>query len=225
MTDRSDGLNQVLAELRAAADRPPERAVSAPPALYNRADVLDLEIERIFRKGWACAGFAAEIPNPGDYLTYSIVDQPVVVIRGDDGEVRAFSNVCRHRMAVLLEGRGAARRLICPYHAWTYGLDGGLIGAGHMERTACFDRGDYALPAVRCEVWNGFIYLTLNPDARGMAETLAPLEPVVARYDMAGYLPVLHQEQTWDTNWKVLVENFMEGYHGPVAHKPRSASA
>lgn len=212
-------LTRLLMRLKAAADLPVERAMSMPPEMYHREDILDLESERIFRRGWTCPGFISDIPNPGDYLTYSIADQPVILVHGDDGKIRAFSNVCRHRMATLLEGRGNRRRIVCPYHGWSYDLRGRLVGAGHMDRSECFEKSDYSIPEIRVELWKGWVYVTLDPSIESIANILAPLSAIVDQYGMEHYVPILQQEQTWKANWKIAVENFTEGYHGPIAHR------
>ena len=209
----------LLAHLAETATGSTERATGAHPALYRSEDIAALETERIFRRDWHCPGLAAEIPQPGDYLTFTIAGDPVFCIRDKKGQVRTFSNVCRHRMMRLLDGTGCTSRVVCPYHAWTYDLEGRLIGAGHMQRTEGFDRKAIRLPELRTELWNGWIYVTLDPDTPSVAESLAPLHEVVARYGMEHYVPVLREEHLWETNWKLLTENFMEGYHLPVAHK------
>ena len=219
MNNLSPDALSLLAELERSAAAPLDRATAMPAGIYNSNEILDLERRAIFSRDWVCPGFAADIPDPGDYLTYSIAGQPVICIRGKDGEIRTLSNVCRHRMMLLLEGRGQAQRIVCPYHAWTYDNVGRLVGAGHMERSEGFDRADYCLPQIRTEIWHGWIYITLNDDAPPLAETLQPLEALVARYNPAGYVPMVHQDHVWNTNWKLLTENFMEGYHLPVAHK------
>jgi phenylpropionate dioxygenase-like ring-hydroxylating dioxygenase large terminal subunit len=122
-------------------------------------------------------------------------------------------------MMILLQGRGNIQRAICPYHAWTYELDGRLIGAPQMQRTEGFRKEAFCLPEIRTETWNGWIYVTLNAGAPTIAEDLAPLRDLVERYDMAAYVPIIHQEFHWKTNWKLVNENFMEGYHGPFAHR------
>ena len=216
MSSESDRL---LAQLGDLARRPLNAARAMPPGLYNSPDIHALERDRIFAREWHCPGLAADIPQAGDYLTFSIGDEPIIVARGRDGEIRSFSNVCRHRMMHLLEGRGRCGRIVCPYHAWTYDLEGRLIGAGHMEGAEGFDKSAIALPPLRTEIWNGWIYVSLNPQARPVSERLAGLHPVVAPYRMEGYIPVVHQDHVWQTNWKLLTENFMEGYHLPVAHK------
>ncbi len=186
---------------------------------YNPAD--SHEESTFYRpvKDWVCPGLAAEIPATGDYLTFSVAGQPIYCIRDKSGAVKTYSNVCRHRMMQLLSGTGRTSRVVCPYHAWTYDLNGQLIGAGHMEQSKGFNKKDICLQEVRTEVWNGWIYVTLNPDAQSLKEALAPLNDVVSRYRMQNYVPVLKEEHVWQTNWKLLTENFMEGYHLPVAHK------
>ena len=217
----SPDVKRALDALAKVAVTPFSQADTIPPMLYSSEEVYRLERERIFAKDWMCVGLAADIPKPGDYVTFSVNDQPILTIRGDDGEVLSFSNVCLHRMMPLAEGRGSCgRKLVCPYHAWTYDTRGKVIGAGHMGgRDPAFDKKQYRLPEIRTEIWEGWTYVTLNPDAPTVASLLAPLLPVVQPYRMEGYIPVVHQEHTWDTNWKLLNENFMEGYHLPVAHK------
>ena len=209
----------LLTRLADNAQRPASMAVGLPPQIYTDPEILRLEEERIFAHEWLCAGLAAEIPKPGDYLTFAIGTQPIIVVRGADGTVRGLSNVCRHRMSRLVEGRGSARVFACPYHAWTYDLQGRLMGAPHMTRSEGFDKKKICLPEIRTEVWEGWIYVTLDPEIDSVAAKLRPLQAVVAPYRMAGYVPFVTQDHVWDTNWKLLTENFMEGYHLPVAHK------
>ncbi len=211
----------LLAQLAEVARLPQKQAVSVPPQLYYSEEIQRLEEERIFKAEWLCPGLAADIPESGDTLTFEIAGQPIVSIRQHDGSIRSFANVCVHRMMTLIGGRlgHCERKITCPYHAWTYDLAGQVLGAGHMGRPPHFDRRDYRLPEVRTETWEGWIYLTLDDEARPVADRLAGLKPLVERYRMAGYLPVAHQDHVWKTNWKLLCENFMEGYHLPVAHK------
>lgn len=212
-------LERLLERIAETAALPLERARGLPAAVYRDERLAALERERIFRRGWTCPGLAAEIPEPGDYLTFSIAGEPIFCLRGEDGRVRSFANVCRHRLMRLLEGHGSARRIVCPYHAWSYDLEGRLVGAGQMAKSAGFDKRAIRLPEIRTEIWQGWIYATLDAEAPPVAELLAPLEAVVERYAMADYVPVLRQDHLWRTNWKLLCENFMEGYHLPVVHR------
>jgi phenylpropionate dioxygenase-like ring-hydroxylating dioxygenase large terminal subunit len=212
-------VESLLDTLAGLAATPFAQARPLPPELYHDEALFALEKERIFGRDWLCAGRAADIPNPGDHLTYRIADQPILVIRGEDGAIRSFSNVCLHRMMRLVEGTGNCRQIICPYHAWTYDLEGRLVGAAHMQRTPGFTAGELRLPEIRTEIWQGWIYVTLDRTAESVARRLAALEPLVADYRMADYVPMVTQDHVWRTNWKILSENFMEGYHLPVSHR------
>ncbi len=212
-------VEDLLAQLRELAARPFEAATAMPPGVYRSDELLRLEEERIFAKEWLCIGRAQEIPSAGDYMTYAIDDQPIFVMRGKDGGIRGFANVCRHRMMRLLEGGGHCWKIVCPYHGWTYDLDGHLRGAPHMAERPGFHVSDHRLPEIRVEEWEGWIYATLDPEIDSVAERLKPLRDVVARYRMADYVPIIRQDHLWNTNWKILTENFMEGYHLPMAHR------
>ena len=133
-------LQDALGKLQDTAASPLEQAFSSPPEIYTSPDMLELELREIFEREWHCPGLAADIAEPGDYVTFSIGDQPVFSIRQKDGSIRSFSNVCRHRMMQLLEGSGNTRTIVCPYHAWTYGQDGSLRGASQMEKSKAFNR-------------------------------------------------------------------------------------
>ncbi|GHU09255.1 (2Fe-2S)-binding protein [Betaproteobacteria bacterium] len=190
-----------------------------PPSVYTSADFLELEQERIFNRQWLCVGRSSSLSQTGDYLTCDIGTQPVAVIRKQDGSLSALSNVCRHRMVVLLEGRGNTRAIVCPYHAWSYRLDGELVGAPLMEKQPGFCKGEHTLPNVRCEEWGGWIYLTLDNSLPPVAEQFAELDALIAHYGMEHYQETFHEEHVWNTNWKVLAENFMESYHLPMLHR------
>jgi choline monooxygenase len=202
---------KILAGLNQVAESTLDEAFTVPPAIYADHQIHALELERIFKQDWVSPGMAADIPNAGDYLTWNVAGQPIFVIRSKDGAVRAYANVCLHRMMTLLEGKGCAHRITCPYHGWTYDTDGKVIGAGYMAgRDPEFDKKGYRLPEVRTEIWQGIIYVTLNPTARSVKELLAELEPEVARFRLDGYVPFEMQDHLWNTNWKLLTENFME---------------
>lgn len=206
------------AELLEAARRPFTDAVAMPPSVYTSEDFLRRELAEVFGREWFCVGRVSSLAKPGDYLTHQIAGQPVVVLRDREGTLRAMSNVCLHRMSTLLEGTGNTRSIVCPYHAWTYNLDGSLRGAPFMQETTGFCRENYVLPQIRCEEWLGWIYITLNRDQPSVAERLRPLEGMIAQYEMQNYVECFRETHVWDTNWKVLAENFMESYHLPVCH-------
>jgi phenylpropionate dioxygenase-like ring-hydroxylating dioxygenase large terminal subunit len=196
-----------------------EYAKTLPPAIYHDPDILRLETERLFYKDWICLGRLAEIPKTGDYLCRDIVDSPVFIVRQRDQTVRAFANVCVHRSARLLQSEGHVSRISCPYHSWTYGIDGQLIGAPFMQQTANFEVAAHRLKELRCESWEGFVYVSLDPDAASIGEQLSGLTDRIAGFRIADYVPVFSREETWDTNWKCLVENYMDAYHIHRVHK------
>ncbi|SMX38824.1 Benzene 1,2-dioxygenase subunit alpha [Maliponia aquimaris] len=207
-----------LQALRANTEVPFERARAMPPSVYTSDEFLKLEIEHVFGKEWFCVGRASALAQPGDYVTCDLAGQPILVIRDREGGLRALSNVCLHRMSTLLHGRGNTRAIVCPYHAWTYNLDGSLRGAPAMTKNADFCKDTYRLPQVRCEEWLGWVFVTLDPQAEPVATRLREVESLVAGYDMTNYTESFYEEHVWDTNWKVLAENFMESYHLPVCH-------
>ena len=220
MTNVAEPLS-TLKHLASLAALSQEEATAMPPEMYHSSEIAEWERKHIFDKEWLCAGLSNAIPKTGDYLSYEIGDQPIVVIRQKDGSVAAFANVCRHRMMTLLEGSGSCKnkRIMCPYHAWSYDIDGSLKSAPHMQYRPNFDKKDYSLVPIRCEVWEGWVYVTLNNEALSVASQLIELQEVVADYHMANYVPIVQQDHIWNTNWKMLTENFMEGYHLPVTHR------
>ena len=212
-------VDEVLTSLKKLAATPLEAATAPPKAIYTLPDITAHEMDRIFASEWLCAGRADELPNPGDYMVFECGAQPLIIIRGADGALSARSNICRHRMMRLVEGRGNTRKFSCPYHAWTYNLEGQLVGAAYMDRTTCFNKSDIQLPAVRCEEYLGWIYVCLDPDVEPVAHMLADLTEKLLPYNMQNYVTIFTEDHVWDTNWKCLTENFMEGYHLPVAHR------
>jgi phenylpropionate dioxygenase-like ring-hydroxylating dioxygenase large terminal subunit len=207
-----------LEALRANTAQPFEKARAMPPSVYTTDAFMQAELEHVFSKDWYCVGRASALAREGDYVTAELAGQPIIVLRDNGGSLRAMSNVCLHRMSTLLEGRGNTRSIVCPYHAWTYNTDGTLRGAPAMTRNEDFCKDAYKLPQIRCEEWLGWAFVTLNPDAPTVAEQLSAVEALVAGYDMTNYTETFYEEHVWDTNWKVLAENFMESYHLPVCH-------
>ena len=210
-------LDELLDAVARNASLPDELAEATPPQVYTSPEFLELELDEIFNHEWFCVGRVDEFANPGDFRTTQIGRDPVIVLRDRDGQLRAMSNICRHRMSTLLEGEGNLKgRITCPYHAWTYNLDGQLIGAAHMRDN--FDKKQVCLPQFSVEVWQGWVYVSLDPDAAPLAPRLKPLSERLANYKLDGYETLFRAEEIWPTNWKILVQNFTEGYHLFVAH-------
>lgn len=214
----SDAVKDAVSELQDNVSVPFDQARAMPTSVYTSPDFLKRELKDIFSKDWFCVGRASSLKEPGDYLTLDIAEQPIVVLRDGDGQLKAMSNVCLHRMSTLLEGRGKIRSIVCPYHAWTYNLDGSLRGAPAMTQNSGFCKKQYKLPQVRCEEWLGWVFVTLNPDAKSTSEAFEKIEDLVDDYDMTSYTETFYETHLWNTNWKILAENFMESYHLPVCH-------
>lgn len=214
-------LAPVLEQLRAVVARPTSEAVALPPACYTDPDFYTLECERLFAREWLCLGRSADMAAPGDYLTLDIPGlASIMTVRQRDGSIKALSRVCRHRAALLGEtGGGSAKLFVCPYHNWVYDLDGTLRGAPAMLKNPAFVRKDCTLPAYRCETWEGFVFVNLDPNAPPLAPRLADISRRAARYGLAEMKTAFIVEDTWDTNWKVPFENGTETYHHIGVHK------
>ena len=207
-----------IADLRRNTSVPFEQARAMPTSVYTSEDFVEAELKHVFSKDWYCVGRADALSKTGDYVTAELAGQPIAVLRDADHQLRAMSNVCLHRMSTLLQGRGNAKTIVCPYHAWTYNLDGKLRGAPAMTQNDAFCKDHYRLPQVRCEEWLGWVFGCLDPDAEPVSVQLAEVADMIAAYNMTNYAESFYEEHVWDTNWKVLAENFMESYHLPVCH-------
>jgi len=169
----------------------------------------------VLRHAWHCVGREDEVAELGAFFTVTILSEPIIVLRDGQGEIAAFANICRHRAMPLAEGRGITQRFVCSYHAWTYGLDGALLRAPRMKN-AGFDPKTCHLHRHPVHLWRGFIYVSLDPKAQPFNHP--ELDNLVARYAPENFRLVHVAEEVWATNWKCLVENFMEGYHLSVVH-------
>ncbi|MGQ0797119.1 MAG: aromatic ring-hydroxylating oxygenase subunit alpha [Methanobacteriota archaeon] len=205
---------------------------SLPRAYYVSDDVFRLERDRIFHREWFCAGREAEVPEVGDYKVLDVAGEAVLVVRARGADLRAFYNVCRHRGSALCvsTSRGMADgpdgnlagSIRCPYHAWTYGLDGRLLGAPHLGTLTDEDREAFSLFPIGLETWGGFFFVNLTPDeaaSRGynLGSQLGPVVERVRRYPLSDLRGVRRIAYDVKANWKVLAENYNECYHcGPV---------
>jgi phenylpropionate dioxygenase-like ring-hydroxylating dioxygenase large terminal subunit len=211
-------LEALLAGIRQAAARAPERAAFMPPEVYTSEALLAMERARIFRREWICVGRADEIPARGDYFTTEVDATPVILTRCEDGGIAALANVCRHHGSTVATGAGKTRLFTCPYHGWSYDLDGRLQAAPGIPASADFNPAECRLPRLRHEVWQGFLYVNLDPEAAPLAPRLEGLAELIARYRVGDMRSVWREREIWNANWKVLTENFMEVYHVPVVH-------
>src|SRR5437867_4083972 len=201
-------------------------APTLPGRFYHDPAIWELEQARLFSRRWVCVGRADQLPVPGDYRTVTVGPESIIVVRGEDDGLRAFLNVCRHRGARLCPSEpGRARALRCRYHAWTYGLDGTLVGAPGVQDVAGFDRRGFGLIPVALETWEGLVWVSLAEAPPPLRDQLVP--QLVTRFGDAeqlrayriGELRVARTiEYEVRANWKLVVENFMECYHCAPMH-------
>jgi phenylpropionate dioxygenase-like ring-hydroxylating dioxygenase large terminal subunit len=204
-----------------APTRAEDDAVSLPGWIYHDADFFEREQQVIFRTSWQVICHQSDIPNPGDYHSLDFLGQPLVVIRGDDGQPRSFFNVCRHRASRLLDGSKGhcGRRITCPYHAWTYALDGRLVGVSQRSSFPGLDTARYGLVPIEQEIFMGFIFVRLAPGLPSVREMAAPYCEEFAAYRMESLVPQGRVTlRPRSVNWKNVADNYSDGLHIPVAH-------
>ena len=196
---------------------PLDRARTLPREVYTSPDVLSLEQRELFSRMWLCIGREEDFPKPGSFLTQTIANERILVIRGEDGALRAFFNVCRHRGSHLVEEPcGHIRKAIaCPYHAWTYGFDGKLIRTPRPEPG--FRTEDFPLNPVQLGTYGGFVFINLDANAMPLAQWLSGL-PNLERYRLEDMRRAHRIDYEIDANWKIVAENYSECYHCPSVH-------
>ena len=198
-----------------------EGSLTLPQQYYTSNEVFARETERIFKKSWVCAGHQSRIPEAGEYFLLNLFEESLIVLRDKAGQIRAFYNVCRHRGTRICEkdeGRFSGS-VQCSYHAWTYGLDGRLIGAPFMKDVEGFRWEDYPLRAAPVQLWEGFIFVFLGAGTpRPLEETNAPLMNRFAKWNLAGLKSYERIPYDVRSNWKYIFQNFNECYHCPTIH-------
>jgi choline monooxygenase len=215
----SSSLHQILSSYNDKAALPD--ALTIPGPWYVDPRIAELESKTVFSNSWQMVGRADQVEKPGQFVTFTVAGEPVIVVRGNDGILRGFYNVCRHHAAaVMTEPCGQATILHCPYHGWNYGLDGALKGMPEFDGVKNFDREKNGLVPLRAELWEKFVFVNLDPAAEslasyfgGLVKRVAPLEVTKLHY---------FDSRTYDIacNWKVFVDNFLDGgYHVPHLHK------
>jgi choline monooxygenase len=196
---------------------------------YTDPSVLDIEKEKIFRRTWqlvgtlqqACGevnGVKRTIADPETFFTADLAGEPIVVVRDKQGTLRAFSNVCRHRAGPIAQGSGCKTVLRCGYHGWTYTLDGRLIGTPDVEGVEFFDRSTMGMVPLRLETWEQFIFVNFDAQAEPLAAFLGEIPRQSRGFNFEGLQLAERRDYTIDCNWKVYVDNYLEGYHIPIAH-------
>jgi choline monooxygenase len=194
-------------------------AKALSPRFYREEAVLDAEHELILERTWQLAGHVSEVSEPGSYLTTVAGTQPVLVVRGKDGKLRAFRNVCRHRGSQVLSGSGQCGKAIrCRYHGWTYRLEGSLIGMPERRSFGDIDKSTLGLHPANVDEFCGLVFVNLELDATPLSEQLGELEEHLAPYRIPSLVRFNSSEGHQPVNWKLVIDNYLEGYHVPIAH-------
>jgi len=199
--------------------RPPiATTATLPPAMYTSEEIAATERDAIFRKSWVGIGRADRLKEPGSFVTIDVAGVPVVVVRNGNGDLKAHANTCRHRGAQLKTGSGNCKRLVCPFHAWTYNLDGELIGAPAMDKATGFDKSDYSLASFRAAERNGFAFICMDDTTPDIDAWLGDFPSLHDPWNLAGHVTTYRTEFEVACNWKTFLEVFNEYYHLPYVH-------
>jgi glycine betaine catabolism A len=194
-------------------------AKTLPQCYFTRPEVFAQEQAQIFAKQWVLVGHQSQLAKPGDYFVATVSDESLIVLRDQDSAVRGFYNVCRHRGTRLCqEATGHVAAIQCPYHAWTYALDGRLIGAPHMERVPGFTRDSYPLHPVGLAVWEGFVFANLSSSPPAAENWFAPITGKFAHWNLPRLRSAKRVSYDVRANWKLIFENYSECYHCPLVH-------
>ena len=194
-------------------------ATTLPQRYFVSPEVFAQEREKIFARQWICVAHQSQLAKPGDYLVRTVAGESLVLVRDQKQLVRAFYNVCRHRGTRLCEeASGHTAAIQCPYHAWTYALDGRLIGAPHMDAVPGFDKAGYALHSVAVGVWEGFIFVSLAAAPMPLEEVFAPLTGKFSHWNLPLLRSARRVEYDVRANWKLIFQNYSECYHCPGVH-------
>jgi choline monooxygenase len=212
-------VQEILASYNDSA--PLAEAFTIPASWYTDPRVAQLETEAVFARAWQQVARTDQLESPGQYVTARVAGEPIVVVRGSDAKLRAFYNVCRHHaMIVMNEPCGRAQHMRCPYHGWTYSLEGELRGVTDFDGVCHFDRAQNGLVPVRLETWENFVFVNLDPQAAPLADFLGALVGFARPLGFRGLKFVERRNYTLRCNWKVYVDNFLDGgYHVPHMHK------
>src|SRR5215813_9619770 len=219
----TDSLDQILARYDDKA--PLSEASTIPAPWYVDPRIADLESQTVFSKAWQMIGRIDQVEKPGQFVTANVAGEPIVAVRGNDGVLRAFYNVCRHHAAaVVTQPCGQAQLLHCPYHGWNYGLDGSLKGMPEFDGVKNFERQQNGLVPVKVEVWEKFVFINLDPRAEPLAPFLGELVKRAAPLGLAKLNFFDTRAYDIACNWKVFVDNYLDGgYHVPHLHKGLSS--
>ncbi|TQF67365.1 aromatic ring-hydroxylating oxygenase subunit alpha [Pseudoalteromonas luteoviolacea] len=214
--------SQLMADYAQTAQAPIEDAYSLPFAVYKDKDTYDLEMEKIFKNEWVFIVSEQELNQIGDYFAFTLAGEPIVIIRGQDGTVRALSNLCRHRGTMLLDdGFGNVEKsIVCPYHAWTYSDDGAFKGAP-FTGSVNVDKQSHCLLQFHLESWHGMLFIHLGEPTSSLKNRLNGIDDYLRHFELPKFKYGYRSDKSeqWDANWKLVMENAMESYHLFKVHK------
>ena len=210
---------KVIHAFRKTPDTFAAGATTLPQKYFVSPEVFADEQEKIFSREWILVGHQTDVSNAGDFVVVEVAGESLIIARDKNDAIRAFYNVCRHRGTRLCEEQsGHAAAIQCPYHAWTYGLDGRLIGAPHMDEIRGFRKEEYSLVQVNVRVWEGFLFVNLDQDAMTLEEWFAPLAGKFSHWNLPNLKSVKRLTYEVGANWKLMFENYSECYHCPGVH-------
>jgi glycine betaine catabolism A len=211
---------KAMPTLRKTAETFTSAAKTLPQRYFVSLEIFAKEQEKIFSKHWVLVGHQSQLAEAGNYFVAAVAEESLIVVRDKAGEIHGFFNMCRHRGTRLIEDRNGhlSAAIQCPYHAWTYALDGRLIGAPHMDDVPSFDKADYSLHAVNLALWEGFIFVNLADSPAPLAEWFAPLAGKFSHWNLAKLHSAKRIEYDVRANWKLIFENYSECYHCPGVH-------
>jgi choline monooxygenase len=207
-----------MTDVRLDADRDIARASTLAASLYVSPATYELEKTRLFSATWQLVGHVHQASNPGDYFTFDLIGEPLLIARGEDGVLRAFYNVCRHRAGNPATGCGNRKLFRCGYHGWTYRLDGALLVTPEFDGVEDFDPSEFGLAPVHVEEWFNLIFVNLDPDAFPLSESLGDLTSQAEKFDFRNMKFSERRTYEMNCNWKTYIDNYLEGYHLPSVH-------
>ena len=205
-------------ELDFAFDERLAAAETVPARVYTDPRIHEIEREKVFGRTWQLVGREDQVSSAGGFFTAEVAGEPLLIVRGADGRLRALTNVCRHRAGPVAAGEGSCQAFRCGYHGWSYALDGRLVNTPEFDGVEGFRKEDHGLPEFRLDTWLGLLFVNLNPSAAPLLETLEDLPGRLAARGLEAMRPAARKDWTVECNWKVYVDNYLEGYHIPIVH-------
>jgi choline monooxygenase len=207
-----------MPNLQSHADRDIARASTLPAPLYFSSETFAAEKTKLFASTWQVVGHVHQAANPGDYFTFDLIGEPLLIVRGEDGILRCFYNVCRHRAGNPASGCGNRKLFRCAYHGWTYRLDGALLVTPEFDGVEDFDPAEFGLAPVLLEEWFNLIFVNLDPEAGPLGESLGKLPARTEKFDFKSMKFSERRTYEMNCNWKTYIDNYLEGYHLPSIH-------